>query len=63
MLKMINNQWVYQEPLKHPKCIQRINEHLEFLSKHCIVESNESGAYFYCEKQSPYWSYTNLITD
>ena len=62
MLKLIGSKWVYQEPLKHPKCIQRINEHLEFLSN-CIVESNENGAYFYCKEESPYWKYTNLITD
>lgn len=63
MLKFVNGKWIYQEPQKHPKCVQRINEHMEFLSNNCIVTPIENGAYFYCEKESPYWSYTNLITD
>jgi hypothetical protein len=63
MLKLVNGKWVYQDPPKHPKCIERINAHLDYLSKCYIVESNIFGASFFCKEESPYWKYTNLITD
>jgi hypothetical protein len=63
MLKLVNNKWVYQDPPKHPKCVERINAHIEYLSKCYIVESIVFGACFYNGAKSPYWKYGNLITD
>lgn len=63
MLKLVNGKWVYQDPPKHPKALERINEHLEYLSKCDIDESSIFGACFIGGSSSPYWKYTNLITD
>ena len=63
MLKLINGKWVYQDPPKHPKCIEKINKHMEFLFKCYIDESFIFGACFIGGSESPYWKYENLITD
>ena len=63
MLKKINGKWVYLDPPKHPKCVQRINEHMEYLSKCYIGESSIFGACFIDGNKSPYWQYGNLITE
>jgi hypothetical protein len=63
MLKLINGKWVYQNPPKNPKCIEKINTHLKYLENCYIVESNVFGECFYNGAKSPYWEYTNLITD
>ena len=63
MLNKINGKWVYQDPPKHPKCVEKINEHIYYLSNCYIAESIELGACFIGGSKSQYWEYENLITD
>jgi hypothetical protein len=63
MLKLYKGNWFYEKPPKHPKCIEKINTHLNYLSKCYIVESTIFGACFYNGAKSIYWKYNNLITE
>jgi hypothetical protein len=62
MLNKINGKWVYVDPPKHPKCVERIKEHMEFLSKCYIDESLIFGACFVVGENPKYWTYENLIS-
>jgi hypothetical protein len=50
-------------PIVREKVKRIVDEHMKYLSECYVAETKELGECYYNGGKSPYWEYTNLITD